>query len=102
MSSLGRVLCIGCVPRKVEVTYFDDWIEPFIASVLKANHAKHYMLPPLDYGKGKAEVNVAVRVWLAVPGNKVPKVLHVDRRHPLADSVLTELIPHYDEIFEKV
>jgi hypothetical protein len=85
------------------VVHFDDWVYPFSQAVAKTHNAKHYLLgQSLDYGKGKAEVAVAVKVWLGTPGNKLPTVLHVDRKHPLADMMLSELIPLYDEVFERV
>ena len=97
------ILCIGCLPRKAGAIYFDDWIYPFSQVVAKTHNAKHYLLGQnLDYGKGKAEVAVAVKVWMNTPGNKLPTILYVDRKHPLADMMLSELIPLYDEVFDKV
>lgn len=98
---IHRILLINCVPRKMETVYFDKWIQPYVEEVLQAHHATHYMLPPLDYGKGKAEIALAVKKEMS-RGHKTPTVMCVDRKHPLADVIIAEIIGSYDEVIERI
>jgi len=93
-------LFVDCMPRHTRVTFFDDWIKPLVEQVLTANRAKHYMLPPLDYGKGKAEIQCALSVWLQTEGNRLPSRMNVSRRHALADVFIAETSDMWHEIVE--
>ena len=69
--------------------------------MLQKHHAAHYMLPPLDYGKGKAEIALAVKTDIS-KGTKPPTVMCVDRKHPLADTIIAEIVGTYDEVIERI
>ena len=98
---IHRILLINCVPRTMEVQYFDKWIQAYVDEVLQKHHAAHYMLPPLDYGKGKAEIALAVKTDIS-KGTKPPTVMCVDRKHPLADTIIAEIVGTYDEVIERI
>lgn len=96
VAPVTSLLLIDCAPKVMPATRFEEWVLPIVARVEEENGATHYLLPPLDYGRGRAHIAMAVRS-LAAKSN-LPTCLCVDSRHPLADCVLAEIVPHYDEV----
>ena len=93
-------LFVDSMPRHATVAFFDEWIKPLVEQVLKQHRARHYMLPPLDYGKGKAEIQCALSAWLRSEGNRLPLKMHICRRHALADVFIAETADMWHEIVE--
>jgi hypothetical protein len=94
------ILYVDCMPRFQAIEFFDEWIQPIVNKVLTAHRARHYMLHPLDYGKGKAEIQCELSVWLRAEGNRLPERLNLSRRHPLADIFIAETAGMWHEVVE--
>lgn len=93
-----QTLYIGCLPRKVEVTYLTDVLKPLQQQVAEMNSLTHYGL--LEYGKGKTMV-VALLAEQMLNGS-LPEHLVADRRNPCTDACLEVLTPLYSRVVERI
>ena len=93
-----RTLYIGCVPRNGKPVYLTDVLTPLQQGVAEMESVSHYAV--LDYGKGKNMVAASLVHWL--DENSAPKNLVADRRYPCTDACLEVLLPHYDNVVERL
>jgi hypothetical protein len=90
------ILFINCQPSSSEgVRDFGEWVQQFVDKVLEKHSAKHYMLPPLDNGKGSALIEEMLSRYIQARPEKMPKGMTVDRNHPLYSVCCATVKPHY-------
>jgi hypothetical protein len=93
-----RTLYVDCHPRGVDVKYFDTWVAPLVSKVELALGTKHYALAPWDYGRGKGEIESALKTNIEVRPKILPRHLIISKGHPLFSTLFPELARHYHVI----